>query len=140
MSRTTKRAREHSANYAARQRGRRTHRTAAYNLSALCSGAEQVRVLRPAQDEAGLEDTGARAEKAARAVPGIMSRYAQRSAAGTARALSAHRRITDTMPGPVRAAGGPRWEIPQARNPRQCRIAAERLMWPVVAQSAPDRT
>lgn len=29
-----------------------------------------------------------------------MSRYAQRRAAGTARALSASGRITDTMPGP----------------------------------------
>ena len=56
------------------------------------------------------------------AVPGIMSRYAQRRAAGTARALSASGRITDTMPGPFGAARGPRGEIPKARNPSSCRI------------------
>ena len=57
-----------------------------------------MRVLRTrSHDEAGLEakDRGA--------VAGLMLCYAQRSAAGTAKALSAHRRITDTMPVPLRA-------------------------------------
>ena len=44
----------------------------------------------PAQDEAGLEEKcPERARTGGGAVPGIMSRYAQRPAAGTARALSA---------------------------------------------------
>jgi hypothetical protein len=129
MPRTTKRAREHSANYAARQRGRRAHRTATHNIWALCSGAERVRVLHTRSRRGRpRRHRSARGEEA-RAVSGIMSRYAQRSAAGTAKAQSASGRITDTMPGPFRAARGPRRETPNARNPRRCRIASGLALW-----------
>ena len=59
-----------------------------------------------AEDEAGLEEIvpeGA-PRKDRGAVPGIMSCYAQRSAAEPAKALSAYGRVTDTMPVPARAA------------------------------------
>lgn len=66
-----------------------------------------VRVLctRSPKKEAGLEEKvpeGARG-KSVGAVPGIMSCYAQRSAAGMAEPRSASGRITDTMPVPARA-------------------------------------